>query len=48
MTNKEDIFRAEIDGLAVEVMALGAEVVDLKVEMTALKAALDDKIQSAI
>jgi hypothetical protein len=29
-------------------MALGAEVVDLKAEMIALKAVLDDKIQSAI
>lgn len=29
MTKKEDILRAEIDDLAAEVMAVGAEVVDL-------------------
>ncbi|MEJ1938087.1 hypothetical protein WDZ92_48455 [Nostoc sp. NIES-2111] len=46
MSRQENILRAEIDNLNVEVFALKAEVADLKAELAALKAALEDKITS--
>jgi cell division septum initiation protein DivIVA len=48
MSRNEDILRAEMDGIFVEVLELRAEVSELKAEISSLAAGIDDRIRSAI
>jgi len=48
MAKDVDILRSEIDNLVAENLMLRAEVAELKSELTALNAGLDDKIQAIV
>lgn len=48
MVKETDILRSEIDNLAAENLALRIEIADLKSELSALQAGLDNKIQAAV